>query len=167
MAGFVFIKQHDAMQCGAACLVMLCHFYGKKYSLQQISKSLESSKGGVSMYDISELAKKIGLKCNGKIVSLDILKTYKNPCILHWDQNHFVILCKYKKRGVVVADPGKGKSGKTKCDALIKRNVIFSSKTKCNKIKTHSTKEVDLKPIIKSTFSLYIKFKLHILISVK
>lgn len=59
------------------------------------------------------------------------------------------------------------KSGKTKCDALIKRNVIFSSKTKCNKIKTHSTKEVDLKPIIKSTSSLYIKFKLHILISVK
>lgn len=55
MAGFVFIKQHDAMQCGAACLVMLCHFYGKKYSLQQISKSLESSEGGVSMYDISEL----------------------------------------------------------------------------------------------------------------
>ena len=52
-------------------------FYGKKYSLQQISKSLESSKGGVSMYDISELAKKIGLKCNGKIVSLDILKTYE------------------------------------------------------------------------------------------
>ncbi|MFC2665539.1 MAG: cysteine peptidase family C39 domain-containing protein, partial [Prevotella histicola] len=52
MAGFVFIKQHDAMQCGAACLAMLCHFYGKKYSLQQISKGLESSKGGVSMYDI-------------------------------------------------------------------------------------------------------------------
>ena len=77
MAGFVFIKQHDAMQCGAACIVILCHLYGKKYSLQQISKSLESSKGGVSMYDISELAKKIGLKCNGKIVSLDILKTYE------------------------------------------------------------------------------------------
>lgn len=73
-------------------------FLWQKYSLQQISKSLESSKGGVSMYDISELAKKIGLKCNGKIVSLDILKTYKNPCILHWDQNHFVILCKYKKK---------------------------------------------------------------------
>ena len=58
MAGFVFIKQHDAMQCGAACLAMLCHFYGKNYSLQQISKGLENSKGGVSMYDISELAKK-------------------------------------------------------------------------------------------------------------
>ncbi|MGP1592551.1 MAG: cysteine peptidase family C39 domain-containing protein [Prevotella multiformis] len=28
MAGFVFIKQHDAMQCGAACLAMLCHLYG-------------------------------------------------------------------------------------------------------------------------------------------
>lgn len=50
------------MQCGAACLVMLCHFYRKKYSLQQISKSLESSKGGVSMYDISELAKKNRIK---------------------------------------------------------------------------------------------------------
>lgn len=62
MAGFVFIKQHDAMQYGAACLVVLCHFYGKKYSLQQISKSLESSKGGVFMYDISELAKKNRIK---------------------------------------------------------------------------------------------------------
>ncbi|MBW4897662.1 peptidase domain-containing ABC transporter [Prevotella denticola] len=108
MAGFVFIKQHDAMQCGAACLAMLCHFYGKKYSLQQISKGLESSKGGVSMYDISEFANKIGLKCNGKIVSLDVLKGYENPCILHWNQNHFVILCKYKKGSFVVADPGKG-----------------------------------------------------------
>ncbi len=85
MAGFVFIKQHDAMQCGAACLVILSHFYSKKYSLQQISKSLESSKGGVFMYDISELAKKIGLKCNGKIVSLDILKTYKNRFIRHFE----------------------------------------------------------------------------------
>ena len=74
MAGFVFIKQHDAMQCGAACLVMLCHLYGKKYSLQQISKSLESSKGGVSMYDISELAKNrmvVSLKvCNSSFLSL-------------------------------------------------------------------------------------------------
>lgn len=50
------------MQCGAACLVMLCHFYREKYSLQQISKNLESSKGGVSMYDISELAKKNRIK---------------------------------------------------------------------------------------------------------
>lgn len=66
MAGFVFIKRHDAMQCGAAFLVMLCHLYGKKYSLQQISKSLESSKGGVSMYDISELAK------NRMVVSLKV-----------------------------------------------------------------------------------------------
>lgn len=50
-----------------------------------------------------------------------------------------------------------GKSGKTKCSGPIKRNVIFSSKTKCNKIKNaHSTKEVDLKPIIKSTsFSIH------------
>ena len=37
------------------------------------------------MYDISELAKKIGLKCNGKIVSLDILKTYKNRFIRHFE----------------------------------------------------------------------------------
>ena len=60
------------------------------------------------MYDISEFANKIGLKCNGKIVSLDVLKGYENPCILHWNQNHFVILCKYKKGSFVVADPGKG-----------------------------------------------------------
>jgi len=59
-------------------------------------------------------------------------------------------------------------AGKTKCDVLIKRNVIFSRKTKCNKIKNaHSTKEVDLIIGFKSTSFLYIEFKLHFLMSIK
>jgi len=59
----------------------------------------------------------------------------------------------YRNFALIIAnDMDRSKSGKTKCSGPIKRNVIFSSKTKCNKIKNaHSTKEVDLKPTIKST----------------
>lgn len=59
------------------------------------------------------------------------------------------------------------KSGKTKCDALIKRNVIFSCKTKCNKMETHTIPKGWFEPNIQTDLFLYIEFKLHILISVK
>lgn len=48
---------------------------------------------------------------------------------------------KGKLWGVIDQNSAVIKSGKTKCDALIKRNVIFSSKTKCNKIKTHTAQK--------------------------
>lgn len=62
---------------------------------------------------------------------------------------------------------GDFKSGKTKCDALIKRNVIFSCKTKCNKMEMHTIPKGWFEPNIQTDLFLYIEFKLHILISVK
>lgn len=45
-----FIKQHDSMQCGAACLAMICGMYGKSYPLEKISNMVSISGSGVSMY---------------------------------------------------------------------------------------------------------------------
>lgn len=98
------------MQCGVACLKMVCEYFGKKYSLDAISQVCFATTEGVSMLGISEAAKELGLKAICVRAKLDDLVMADMPCILHWNQNHFVVLYKVKKgRKFYVADPGKGR----------------------------------------------------------
>ena len=62
MRSFPFYRQHDAMQCGIACLRMICAFLGKNYSIDSLSKICFASKDGVSLLGISEAAGELGLK---------------------------------------------------------------------------------------------------------
>lgn len=100
--------QHDTMQCGVACLKMICMYYGKDYSLNTLSQYCSPTNEGVSLLGISEAAQKLGLKSLCGRMSLNSLKTLTLPCILHWDQNHFVVLYKLSKNNYYIADPGKG-----------------------------------------------------------
>lgn len=59
---FSIAYQHDSMQCGVACLKMVCEYFGKKYSLDAISQVCFATTEGVSMLGISEAAKELGLK---------------------------------------------------------------------------------------------------------
>ena len=86
------------MDCGPACLRMIAKYYGKHYTLQTLRKKCYITHEGVSMLGISEAAESIGFRSLG--VRLDVDELEKNaslPCILHWNQNHFVVLYKVKK----------------------------------------------------------------------
>lgn len=111
MKNFPFSKQHDAMQCGIACLQMICKFYGKEYSLESLSERCSANAEGVSLLGISESAGELGLHTTCGKVSLEQLQKVQLPCILYWEQNHFVVLYKIKthrgKRRYYVADPGR------------------------------------------------------------
>ena len=66
-----FVFQHDSMQCGIACLQMICKYYGKAYSAAYISNYCFATVEGVSMLGISEAAGKLGLETRcGKITTL-------------------------------------------------------------------------------------------------
>ena len=113
MRSFPFYRQHDAMQCGIACLRMICAFLGKNYSIDSLSKICFASKDGVSLLGISEAAGELGLKTTCGKMSIDQLAKVELPVILHWNQNHFVVLYKIKSRKgrksvYYVADPGNG-----------------------------------------------------------
>ena len=41
--------QHDSMQCGAACLRMVCKHYGKEYALDFLSEQCGCMIDGVSL----------------------------------------------------------------------------------------------------------------------
>ena len=107
---FKWIKQHDSMQCGVSCLSMICHHYGKSYSLEYLDSFCHANITGVSMLGITDGAKSIGLNTTTVAASTDELNKIVLPCILHWNQNHFVVLYSISKNGkhYQIADPGKG-----------------------------------------------------------
>ena len=111
MSSFPIILQHDAMQCGIACLQMICRYYGQYYSSAYIDKICHATKEGVSMLGISQTANALGMKTVCGKVSIDqLVKKRPFPCVLHWRQNHFVVLYKIDRKGrrFHIADPGKG-----------------------------------------------------------
>lgn len=85
------------MDCGATCLRMLCSYYGKKYPLEYIRTLCNQTKQGVSLLGIQEAAKSLGFNAFGIRCSLDELYEIPHPCILHWNQSHFVVLYKIRK----------------------------------------------------------------------
>lgn len=106
---FPITFQHDSMQCGIACLQMICKHFGKKFSLDFLSKLCFATNEGVSLLGINDAANKLGLKTLCVKASMNELDKISLPAILHWNQKHFVVLYKIKKgRKYYIADPGKG-----------------------------------------------------------
>ena len=103
------LHQHDSMQCGIASLQMVCKYFGREYTLDSLSKLCFATTEGVSMLGINEAANTLGLHTVCARISIVMLNEAPLPCILHWNQNHFVVLYKIKKsKKFYVADPGKG-----------------------------------------------------------
>ncbi|AEA21626.1 peptidase domain-containing ABC transporter [Prevotella denticola] len=105
---FYFYRQHDAMQCGIACMAMVCKYYGRKCSFETLSNTCTITNEGVSMQALKQLAEALGFDVLCGKASLYQIKDINYPCLLHWNQNHFVVLYKVKKNGFYIADPAKG-----------------------------------------------------------
>ena len=108
---FPHYTQLDAMDCGPTCLRMISKYYGRNYSLQTLRDKAFITREGVSMFGLSDAAESIGFRSLGAKLSLDRLKAdAAYPFILHWDQNHFVVLYKVKNEKYYIADPASTKT---------------------------------------------------------
>lgn len=106
---FPFFHQHDAMDCGPTCLKMIAQYHGRTFSLEKLRELCRISKEGVSMLGISMAAENIGFKTLGVHINFNQLKDeVPMPCIVHWKQNHFVVVYRIKRGKVYVADPAHG-----------------------------------------------------------
>ena len=97
------------MQCGVACLQMICTYYGERYSHSFMSTLCHATTEGISLLGICKAAISLGFKCQPIKTTIHNLNSISSPCILHWNQNHFVILYKIKNGKYYISDPGKGK----------------------------------------------------------
>ena len=116
MKPFPFYSQYDQMDCGPTCLRMVAAHYGKRYSLEGLREKSFLTREGVSMLGISEAAEKIGLRSICVQVDYGRLREAPLPCIVHWNQQHFVVVYKMDGRQVWVADPGAGKLRYTRAE---------------------------------------------------
>ena len=107
---FPFYHQLESADCGPACLRMIAKYYGRSYSIQYLREQAFITREGVSMLGISDAGERIGFRTMGVKVTLEQLREeVPLPCILHWNQNHFVVLYKVKKGKYYVADPAAEK----------------------------------------------------------
>ena len=103
MKRFPHYIQLDAMDCGPSCLRMIAKYYGKTYSLQTLRARSFITREGVSMLGISDAAEFIGFRTSGvRITFKQLVEDVPLPCILHWNQNHFVVCYDIRKS----ASPG-------------------------------------------------------------
>lgn len=102
------------MDCGPTCLRMVSAFYGQEYTLDYLRSISHITKNGVSFLGLSEASEKIGFRTLvGKLSYEQLKNEVPLPCILHWNQDHFVVLYDIKEKSVfrreeklVIGDPG-------------------------------------------------------------
>lgn len=121
------------MDCGPTCLRMIAKYYGRNYSVQYLREKSFITRSGVSMLGISDAAETIGFRTSGVKVTFEQLEeALPLPCILHWNQNHFVVCYSIRKKRngeykIKISDPAgekytMDKKGFLKCWISTKEN---------------------------------------------
>lgn len=104
------------MDCGPTCLYMISRYYGRVFAIEHLRQLTEIGKEGVNLLGISDAAEKIGLQTTALQLTYEkLINEAPKPAILHWGQNHFVILVPQKKHWfgkaltkITIADPATG-----------------------------------------------------------
>lgn len=101
------------MDCGPCCLCAVLKYYGQKWKLSEFKEKCYVNRGGVSLVSLCEAAELVGFHSMGvKLIWQQLCTQVKLPCIIHWNQNHFVVVYKIEKRRgrrfVYVSDPAAG-----------------------------------------------------------
>ena len=110
---FPSFTQHDAMDCGPTSLRIIAQHYGRHYSLQTLRERCHISREGVSLLGISDAAESIGFRATGVKITWEQLREKAIlPCIVHWNQQHFVVVYKIVKIHndweIHISDPAAG-----------------------------------------------------------
>ncbi len=102
------VMQAEVSECGLACLAMILQAHRKQVSLQDLRQRFDLSLKGASLEQLMDHASALGFSGRPLRLDLDELEKLQLPCILHWDLNHFVVLCKVGRKSVTLLDPALG-----------------------------------------------------------
>ncbi len=102
------ILQVEATECGLACLAMILSFYNHKIDLASLRRRFQVTLRGSTLGQLMNIAHVMGLSCRPLQLDLSHMKELATPCILHWEFNHFVVLRKVTRKGILINDPATG-----------------------------------------------------------
>ena len=104
------VMQLEVLECGAASLTMIMHYYQKWIPLEQARVDCGVSRDGSNIKNVLAAARSYGMKAQAwRLEPEDLLEEGPFPCIIHWGFNHFVVLCGFKGKNAVINDPARGR----------------------------------------------------------
>ncbi len=110
VANVPVVMQMEALECGAASLTMIMHYYKNWIPLEQARVDCGVSMDGASAKNILVAARSYGLTANAwRVEPEDLQQEGPFPCIIHWGFNHFVVLCGFQGKRAVINDPARGR----------------------------------------------------------
>ena len=104
------LMQTEPAECGLMCIAMVAGYYGETPEVAYLRREHRISMKGTSFEQLMRLAGVLKLSSRALRVDVTALKEIAKPCVLHWDQQHFVVLVKTSTRRVVINDPAHGQS---------------------------------------------------------
>jgi len=105
---FPLIEQAEEMDCGAACLAMICKHYGVPMTLGKLREMANVSVEGASLDSIARVGESLGFTVRGMQCTYQNLLGFELPFIAHWEGYHYIVVYGISKNHVWVADPARG-----------------------------------------------------------
>lgn len=110
---YPYFEQQSASDCGAACLVMVGRYWGKRFSVSRLRDIANVDRNGASLRGLAAAAESIGFTTRPVKASLDKLAQQRLPAIIHWEGRHYIVVYEVRGKLVVVADPAIGQCSLT------------------------------------------------------
>ena len=107
-------RQYDSMDCGPTCLKIIAKYYGKDVDIETIRKFSGIARDGVSLFGLDVAAKRLGFETTPGLISAhDLVHHLDGPCVIHWNQKHFMVCYKITSNRSTtvfhVVDPAQGR----------------------------------------------------------
>ena len=109
---YTFIKQHDATDCAAACMGMVCLHYKKETTITKLRDMMGTDLKGTNLIGLSKCAEELGFNCQAvKVDKEGFVSRYTLPAIANIvtkeGLSHFVVIFRITKKYVIIGDPAK------------------------------------------------------------
>ncbi len=105
---YPFFAQQSASDCGAACLVMISRYWGKRFSVNRIRDIANVDRNGASLRGLVAAAESVGFSTRPVKASLDQLAKQPLPAIAHWEGKHYIVVYEITRKEVIIGDPAIG-----------------------------------------------------------
>ena len=117
---FPHVRQLDEMDCGAACVAMVCRCFGREVAPSHIRLAIGTGADGTSLRGLQRGGEHVGLEVDAVKVSTGRLDELPLPAIIHWEQNHWVVLYALDHEHAYIADPARSRRRVTRAELLEK-----------------------------------------------
>jgi ATP-binding cassette subfamily B protein len=105
---FGLVEQAEEMDCGAACLAMICKHYGIPMTLGKLRELANVTTQGATLDSLARAGESLGFTARGVQCTFDSLRGFDLPFIVHWEGYHYIIVYGVSKDHVWLADPALG-----------------------------------------------------------